>query len=153
MLRNRLVGDCERFGRNVLNDVGAFDEKHIQIKAPANSGTLFDNYKEFFGIVLLAICDANYYFTVVGIGLFGSNNDSGVLANSSITKQFEGNRMKLPSRRHMPGCPYSSLTYYLLSDEIFSLKIWFMKPFPGKLTDEQSVYSNRYYRSNMWLKI
>ena len=123
MLQNRLVGDCERFGRNVLNVVGTFDEKHIQIKAPANSGTLFHNYKEFFSIVLLAICDANYYFTLVGIGLFGSNNDSGVLANSSIRKQFEGNRMKLPSRRHMSGCPYSPLRYYLLSDEIFPLKI------------------------------
>ena len=131
---------------NLPNIAGALDGKHIQIEVPANSGTLFHNYKGLFSIALLAICDANYCFNIVDIGQFGSNNDSGVLANSSIGKQFEENRMKLPARKHVPGCPCSPLPYYLVGDEIFLRKSWLMKPFRGKLTEEQSVYNYRHSR-------
>ena len=93
--------------------VGAVDEKHM----------FFGNYKGIFSIVLLAICDANNYcFTFVDIAQFGSNNDSGVLANSSIRKQFGENRMKLSAGRHLLGCPYSPLHCLLADDEIFPLK-------------------------------
>ena len=128
------------------NVVGALDGKHIQTEATAKSGTLFHNYKWFFNIVLPAICDANYCFTLVDIGLFGSNNDSGVWANSSIRKQFREKGMKLPVGRYMPGCPYSPLPCYLLGDEIFSLKSWLMKSFPGTLTEKQSIYNYRHSR-------
>ena len=52
--------------------------------------------------------------------------------------------MKLPAGRHVPGCPYSLLPHYSVGDEIFPLKTWLMKPFPGKLTVEQSVYNYSY---------
>ena len=93
------------------NVVGALDGKHIQIEAPANSGTLYHNCKRFFRIAFLAICDVNYYFTLVDIDHFGSNNDSGILANLSIEKQFEEKRMLSPAGRYLPGCPYSPLPY------------------------------------------
>ena len=44
--------------------------------------------KVFFSIVLLAICDAHYIFSLVNIGDYGSNNDSGVLENSVVGKAF-----------------------------------------------------------------
>ena len=52
--------------------------------------------------------------------------------------------MKLPAGRHVPGYPYSPLPYYLVAGEIFPLKSWLMKPFPGKLTEELSVYNYRH---------
>ncbi len=54
------------------NYLGTLDGKHVMMQAPHNSGSSFFNYKNFFSIVLLGICDAKYRFIIVDIG------DSGV---------------------------------------------------------------------------
>ena len=51
--------------------------------------------------------------------------------------------MKLSARRHVSGCPCRPLPCYLIGDEIFSLKSWLVKPFAGKITEEQPVYNYR----------
>ena len=40
--------------------------------------------KDFFIMILMAICDARYIFFLGDIGSFGSDNDSGVFRNSSM---------------------------------------------------------------------
>ena len=43
------------------------DRKHIVMQALTNSGSNFYNYKGTFSIVLLAVCNAQYCFTLLDI--------------------------------------------------------------------------------------
>ena len=107
---------------NLPHVVGAIDGKHIRIQCPAEYGTLFHNYKGYFSIVLLAVCDASYCFTMLDIRQYGSSTDSGVLARSEIGKRFDAGKMNLPIPTSLEGCSFDPLPYFLVGDEIFPLK-------------------------------
>ena len=113
------------------HSIGAIDGKHIQIEKPAKTGTLFYNYKGFTSIVLLAVCDARYNFTVADVGQYGSSNDAGVLAHSEIYHAFENNIINVPADESLPGSAEGKLPYFLLGDDIFPLKTWLVKPYAG----------------------
>jgi len=65
----------------------AIDGKHIHIRSPSNTGTLFYNYKDYFFLVILAMVDANYKSVAVDIGSFGKESDSGIYLKSNMGQQ------------------------------------------------------------------
>ena len=133
---------------NMPHVLGSIDGKHIRIECPKLSGTLYHNYKGFFSIVLLAVCDANYCFSMFDLGQYGSNNDSGVLVHSNIGQMFDEDLMNVPEDSKLPGCEADYLPYYLLGDEIFPLKKWLLRPYPGRMmTEEQKIYNYRHSRA------
>lgn len=67
--------------------IGDIDGKHIAMKNSALSGSLWHNYKAFFSMVLLAICNARYNFSAIDVVQDGSNNDAGILLNSKMVKK------------------------------------------------------------------
>ena len=55
-----------------------------------------------------------------------------MLAKSSMRKRFEEKNMKFPNAK--PLLSYEgNLLYFLVGDEIFPLKTWLMRPYPGTL--------------------
>ena len=127
--------------------IGAIDGKHIAMENPPNSGSLYYNYKGFYSIILLAICDAKYNFTLVDVGQYGSNNDCGVLAKSLMGQQLEDQSLDIPPPASLAGCKYDPLPYFLVGDEAFPLKENMMRPYPGKLNEPERVYNYRLSRA------
>ena len=102
--------------------IGCIDREHVRIECPKLSRTLYYNYKGFYSLVLMAVCDANYCFSLIDIGQYGSNNDSGVLAASKMGQLFEDNEMNLLSSSKISESDDFDFTYFLLGDEIFLLR-------------------------------
>ena len=84
---------------NMPNVIGAIDGKHVRMQCPKFSGTQYYNYKGFYSLVLMAVCDANYCFTMFDVGQFGSNNDSEVLENSTMGKALKYDTLKVPKKK------------------------------------------------------
>ena len=80
----------------------------IAIRNPAFSGSLWHNYKGFFSMVLLAICDARYCFSFMDVGEYGSNNDSGVLNNSKMGMLFKRFEIDIPNPGEIEFCDVNS---------------------------------------------
>jgi len=87
---------------NFPNCVGAIDGKHINMQAPANSGSAFYNYKGQFSIVLLAVVDAEYKFVAVDIGQYGSASDGGVFSRSAVGQALQNNLLNMPNDAIFP---------------------------------------------------
>ncbi|XP_050552278.1 uncharacterized protein LOC118277359 [Spodoptera frugiperda] len=115
---------------NFPNCIGAIDGKHVNIRAPWNSGSQFYNYKKFFSVVLLAIADANYRFVVVDIGAYGRNSDSGILSSSRLGQSLNNNTLDIPPIKCLPGTT-EALPHVFVGDEAFPLHKHIMRPFPG----------------------
>lgn len=145
--------DFKRYARefeelwNMPNCFGAIDGKHIVIQCPFNTGTSFFNYKKTFSIVLLAVCDANYIFTLVDVGAFGSQSDGGVFKNSAFGIAFDNNKLEIPDDSCLPGTDIK-FPYYVVADEAFPLKSYIMRPYPGtKLSETQKIFNYRLSRA------
>lgn len=100
------------------------------LEAPIKSGTEFYNYKNFFGIVLFALVDADYNFLFVDVGCQGRVSDGGIFKDTKLCEMIEDRTINLPSpdslpRRHIP------IPYFFVGDSAFASSENLMKPYAG----------------------
>ncbi|XP_063634897.1 putative nuclease HARBI1, partial [Cydia splendana] len=118
---------------NFPNLIGVVDGKHIEITKPNQSGSLFYNYKNYFSLILMAICDANYSFICIEVGAYGGSTDSNVFKNTSFNRQLESGQIELPQPERLPndinGKP---MPYVLIGDEAFALSENVLRPYPSR---------------------
>ena len=110
------------------------------------TGSYYYNYKGFYSIVLLVICDSNYCFTLFDLGHYGSNNDSGVLAKSEMGELIETQKIGIPEPAKHSTCDFNPLPYFLVGDEIFPLKTWLMRPYLGTIDKGHRIFNYRLSR-------
>ncbi|GBP95957.1 hypothetical protein EVAR_12656_1 [Eumeta japonica] len=84
---------------NYPNCVGAIDGKHIRVIKPSDSGSLYYNYKNYFSIVLLAVCDADYKFTYIDVGAYGKCSDSSIYKKSILYQKLVNKDIQIPEKR------------------------------------------------------
>ena len=109
--------------RNMPYFIGAIDAKHLRMECPKLTASQYFNYKVFFSMVLLDICDAKYCFVLFDLGQYGSSNDSSVLLKSLMGQMFKESCLNDPEGK----CPrenVGNLPFYLTCDEILPLKTW-----------------------------
>lgn len=129
------------------NCIGSLDGKHVQVQAPQNSGTDYFNYKKYFSIVLLAVCDADYKFTLVDIGSPGSNGDSSIFS-THLGNALKNNELNIPQGlAQLPGSEIK-IPYFMVGDSAFQLSKNIMRPYPSQnLNNEKAVFNYRLSRA------
>ena len=117
---------------NFHHCIGAIDGKHINMQAPARSGSFFFSYKKSHSIVLMAVCNADYQFTLIDVGDTRRNSDGGVFANSAIGDALQQNLLNIPLPESISRTT-AMFPYVLIGDEAFPLKDYLMKPYPREV--------------------
>lgn len=134
------------------NCAGAVDGKHIRVIRPTHTGSLYYNYKNYFSIVLMAICDAKYKFICIDVGAYGKCSDSSVFKNSHFYEKLTNNDLDMPSKRPITetGVP---LPFVIVGDEAFSLSENIMRPYAGRnLTDKKRIFNYRLSRARRYIE-
>jgi hypothetical protein len=134
---------------NLPNCIGAADGKHVNIEAPANSDSVYFNYKKTFSAILLALVDAKYKFIMIDVGSFGRSSDGATFSNSALEKRMENGTLNIPPNSFLPGINIEA-PFVIVGDEAFPLKTYLMRPYPGRQSsgnDFMTYYNNRLSRA------
>lgn len=120
----------------------------MRMDCPKFGGSNYYNYKDFHSIVLMAICDASYKFTYVNIGNYGRDNDASVFSRLDMYNTFDTNSNDIPAPEQIAEGETELIPYFLVGDEIFALKPWLMKPYPGRgHGDRERIFNYRLSRA------
>lgn len=126
---------------NFPHCVGAIDGKHVEIKCPKHSGSMFYNYKHYFSMVLQGTVDANYKFVNIDVGSYGHQSDGGTFRISAINRMLQIGTPKIPQDRELPGTSVH-MPYVLIADDAYPLQKHVLKPYSGRNLQADEEYFN-----------
>lgn len=138
---------------NFPNCIGAVDGKHIRVIKPTDTGSLYYNYKHFFSIVLIGICDANYSFVSIDVGAYGKSSDSSIFKESMFYKKMMSNSLNIPNPKPISTLNSEPMPYIIVGDEAFGLSENLMRPYGGKnLTMTKKIFNYRLSRARRYIE-
>ena len=114
---------------------------------------MFYNYKGTFSVVHVALVNADYKFTCVDIGDYGSNSDGGIFKNSKFGQAFMNNELGIPGPKTLDNWPeWGVLPHCIVADEAFPLRCDLMRPYPWTknrqtLPEDQKIFNYRLSRA------
>ena len=111
---------CRRWNFTHTHPCGALDGKHIGIRNPPDSGSLYYNYNGFYSVVLLALVDADYKFIWADLGGCGSASDAHIYNASELKQCAEDGTLGLPDPEPPPN-DTQDVPYFFVSDDAFGL--------------------------------
>ena len=120
----------------------------MYIKAPANTGSLYFNYKKSFSLILLAVCNHKYEFILFDVGAVGSESDGSVLSRSELGKAMREKKLNLPQEMNLLPGSNIRVPYYFVGDEAFAMTSNLMRPYFGRNLDERkNIFNYRLSRA------
>lgn len=132
---------------NFPNCLGALDGKHVVIRCPYRSGSMFFNYKHTFSVVLMALAAADYSIIYFDVGCNGRISDGGVFNQSSLCHAIERNVLNIPLSSQLPGTNIE-VPYVIVADDAFALKDYLLKPFAFRNQDRsEQIFNYRLSRA------
>lgn len=132
---------------NFPHACGAIDGKHVAIKKPKKSGSLYYNYKGFFSVVILAVADADYKFLWADVGCPGSDSDCGIFNRSQLQPSLAHNTIGFPDPEPIPNDD-SDTGFFFIGDDAFPLRPYLLKPYSERyLNIEERVCNYRISRA------
>ncbi len=138
-------GDCWQ----MPHAIGAIDGKHVSIKCPKRSSSLFYNYKGFYYIILSALVDADYKFLWVDVGQNGSSPDALIFNQYVLKESIDDRTIGLPPADPRPD-DHRPMPYFIF-DDAFALKTWLIKPFSQRnMSYEQRIFNYCLAPDELW---
>lgn len=143
---NRIAKDFAELW-NFPHVIGCLDGKHIKIKCPDGSGSMFFNYKKYFSIVLQGLVDASYKFITVDVGGYGKQSDGGTFLASHLHEFIASGDIKFPEPEMLPNTNVQA-PFIMLADEAYPLLPHLMTPYKrNTLTPRRKNFNNRLSRA------
>jgi hypothetical protein len=131
---------------NFPNCVGSIDAKHIRLKCPSNSGSMYYNYKHYYSIVLQGLADARHRFIAIDVGASGKQSDGGIFRHRSLYQLLISNNFNMPNAKKLPLSDLE-LPFVILGDKAYPLLSYLMRPYPRRqLTESRRFFNYRLYR-------
>ena len=126
----------------------AIAQKFEECNPPANSGSVYYNYKHTHAIVLLAIVVPEYECLYADVGTNGRVSDGGIWNKCSFSEKLNDGELSIPAPKPLHQLTYDSVPYVIVADHAFALRPNLMKPYPQTgLTEDRRIYNYRHSRA------
>jgi len=131
---------------NFPNCVGSIGGKHIRLKCPSNSDSIYYNYKHYYSTVLQGLADLRYRFIAIDVGAYGKQSDGEIFRHSALYQLLSSNNFKMLNAKKLQLSDVE-LPFVIPGDEAYPFLGYLMRPYPKRqLTESRRLFNYRLSR-------